>query len=347
MATQEPEGRPAGSASRAAHPRRVRLGRAWARRRPPRPWACDAALQAAGSSSAPSTPRGGSPPASGWPLWREAARCCDLGRFAAGAAAGSMSAMTLDTKRTFDALVERYAGDARRARRILDNRFYRQVSSALAGSHEYMAMEKLLELSARRALRPRRPRHASHAPRPRLPGGPRSPHELPGHQRPALFPEAVLRRGPPDPEGRDTHRRPGSRAWPTTTWASSSCRTSRSSSWPSKACTMASRSGRPASTRSCASDGARDSCSWRAPRRPPWTRRVYFHGRLREKGMPFVAFVVNRASRTPAQGPAARSAADGQRSRERRPGARRSACRDLFRDSSAWHGAESSAPWHA
>ncbi|MCI0571910.1 MAG: AAA family ATPase, partial [Myxococcaceae bacterium] len=61
---------------------------------------------------------------------------------------GEMWAMTLDTKRTFDALVERYASGEAARRRILDNRFYQHVSSALAGSHEYMAMEKLLELSA-------------------------------------------------------------------------------------------------------------------------------------------------------------------------------------------------------
>jgi anion-transporting ArsA/GET3 family ATPase len=60
---------------------------------------------------------------------------------------GSLHAMTLDTKRTFDTLVERYAPDEGARRRILDNRFYREVSAALAGSHEYMAMEKLLELS--------------------------------------------------------------------------------------------------------------------------------------------------------------------------------------------------------
>jgi anion-transporting ArsA/GET3 family ATPase len=59
-----------------------------------------------------------------------------------------MYAMTLDTKRTFDTLVERHTPDAAARRRILDNRFYKQVSSALAGSHEYMAMEKLLDLAA-------------------------------------------------------------------------------------------------------------------------------------------------------------------------------------------------------
>lgn len=76
----------------------------------------------------------------------EKPRILDLGRTGTGPA-GSLSAMVLDTKRTFDALVERYAGSAEARDRILGNRFYRQVSSALAGSHEYMAMEKLLELS--------------------------------------------------------------------------------------------------------------------------------------------------------------------------------------------------------
>lgn len=61
---------------------------------------------------------------------------------------GEMWAMTLDTKGTFDSLVERFAGSDAARRRILGNRFYRQVSAALAGTHEYMAMEKLLELSA-------------------------------------------------------------------------------------------------------------------------------------------------------------------------------------------------------
>ncbi len=58
-----------------------------------------------------------------------------------------MWAMMLDTKRTFDALVERHAGSEAARRRILDNRFYQTDSAALAGSHEFMAMEKLLELS--------------------------------------------------------------------------------------------------------------------------------------------------------------------------------------------------------
>jgi anion-transporting ArsA/GET3 family ATPase len=63
-------------------------------------------------------------------------------------ATGELWAMTLDVKRTFDTLVERYASSPEAQERILRNPYYRQVSSALAGSHEYMAMEKLLELSA-------------------------------------------------------------------------------------------------------------------------------------------------------------------------------------------------------
>jgi len=74
-------------------------------------------------------------------------RLLRLGRLAP-AASGSLWAMTLDVKGTFDSLVERYAGDDAAQRRILDNPFYKQLSAALAGSHEYMAMEKLLELEA-------------------------------------------------------------------------------------------------------------------------------------------------------------------------------------------------------
>ncbi len=60
---------------------------------------------------------------------------------------GALWAMVLDVKSTFDALVTRYTRDAAARDRILGNRFYRHISAALAGSHEYMAMEKVLELS--------------------------------------------------------------------------------------------------------------------------------------------------------------------------------------------------------
>jgi len=59
---------------------------------------------------------------------------------------GELWAAMLDTKRTWDDLVRRFAADDAQARRILDNHYYQQISSALAGSQEFMAMEKLYEL---------------------------------------------------------------------------------------------------------------------------------------------------------------------------------------------------------
>jgi len=58
-----------------------------------------------------------------------------------------MEAVQLDTQRTFDELIRRYAGNAERRDRILANRFYQRISSSLAGTHEYMAMEKLYEMA--------------------------------------------------------------------------------------------------------------------------------------------------------------------------------------------------------
>jgi len=59
---------------------------------------------------------------------------------------GRFSALMLDTKTTFDHLVTRYAEGEQQAHRILENRFYRNISGALGGTQEYMAMEKLHEL---------------------------------------------------------------------------------------------------------------------------------------------------------------------------------------------------------
>jgi anion-transporting ArsA/GET3 family ATPase len=59
---------------------------------------------------------------------------------------GELWAMMLDAKETFDELIRRHAPDAEARDRILSNRIYRQLSNALAGSQEYMAMERLFEL---------------------------------------------------------------------------------------------------------------------------------------------------------------------------------------------------------
>jgi anion-transporting ArsA/GET3 family ATPase len=59
---------------------------------------------------------------------------------------GELWAMMLDAKRTFDDLIERHAPDEQTRDRVLSNRIYQEVSNAMAGSQEYMAMEKLYEL---------------------------------------------------------------------------------------------------------------------------------------------------------------------------------------------------------
>ncbi|OLT29511.1 ATPase [Nocardiopsis sp. CNR-923] len=58
---------------------------------------------------------------------------------------GSLHAMMLDMKRTFDEVVEEHA-DPERARQILANPFYQTLSTSFSGTQEYMAMEKLGQL---------------------------------------------------------------------------------------------------------------------------------------------------------------------------------------------------------
>jgi anion-transporting ArsA/GET3 family ATPase len=59
---------------------------------------------------------------------------------------GSLTVMMLDTKRTFDDLVTRFASSDEARDRILKNRLYKYVSTNLAGTQDYMAMEKLLAM---------------------------------------------------------------------------------------------------------------------------------------------------------------------------------------------------------
>jgi anion-transporting ArsA/GET3 family ATPase len=60
---------------------------------------------------------------------------------------GSLDAMMLDMKRTFDEVVESQASPEKAAQ-ILANPFYVALSSSFAGTQEYMAMEKLGQLHA-------------------------------------------------------------------------------------------------------------------------------------------------------------------------------------------------------
>src|ERR1700755_1718951 len=58
---------------------------------------------------------------------------------------GSLHAMMLDMKRTFDEIVEAHS-DPARAAQILANPFYQSLSSSFAGTQEYMASEHLCQL---------------------------------------------------------------------------------------------------------------------------------------------------------------------------------------------------------
>ena len=70
---------------------------------------------------------------------------------------GSLDAMMLDMKRTFDEVVQAHT-TAEKAEQILANPFYQAVSSSFAGTQEYMAMEKLGQLSLEAARDPDNPR---------------------------------------------------------------------------------------------------------------------------------------------------------------------------------------------
>lgn len=67
-----------------------------------------------------------------------------------GSAGGSLDAMMLDMKRTFDDLVES-AATPQKAAEIRANPFYEAMSSSFSGTQEYMAMEKLSQLRAEAA----------------------------------------------------------------------------------------------------------------------------------------------------------------------------------------------------
>ena len=63
------------------------------------------------------------------------------------AGGGSLDAMMLDMKRTFDEVVLAHS-TPERAQAIMDNPFYQSLSSSFSGTQEYMAMEKLGQLRA-------------------------------------------------------------------------------------------------------------------------------------------------------------------------------------------------------
>src|SRR3954469_4550594 len=64
-----------------------------------------------------------------------------------GPGAGELHAMMLDMRRTFDEMVQAHSTPDR-AEKILANPFYQTISTSFSGTQEYMAMEKLGQLTA-------------------------------------------------------------------------------------------------------------------------------------------------------------------------------------------------------
>ncbi len=59
---------------------------------------------------------------------------------------GELFAMMLDQKLTFDRLIDELAPSPEKAEQIRQNQWYQQMSSALVGAQEYMAISKLYEM---------------------------------------------------------------------------------------------------------------------------------------------------------------------------------------------------------
>ena len=59
---------------------------------------------------------------------------------------GSLDAMMLDMKQSFDSFVEQFSPDEKTKQKILNNRFYYYFSTSLAGTQEYSAATRLYEL---------------------------------------------------------------------------------------------------------------------------------------------------------------------------------------------------------
>jgi len=57
----------------------------------------------------------------------------------------NLTASMLDSEHYFDKVIERFARSPEQKKKILENRLYRTMVESLGGSHEYAAMERLLE----------------------------------------------------------------------------------------------------------------------------------------------------------------------------------------------------------
>lgn len=71
----------------------------------------------------------------------------DRGRTLALPGGGVLEVFTLDSRRTFDRLVDRFAPDEATRERILGNQLYQQIVTTVAGSAEYAALDRVFEIA--------------------------------------------------------------------------------------------------------------------------------------------------------------------------------------------------------
>lgn len=71
----------------------------------------------------------------------------DLHEIPIPGAKGALFASMLDTERYFDRVIEKFATSAAQREKVLGNPLYRTMVESLGGSHEYAAMERLLEFA--------------------------------------------------------------------------------------------------------------------------------------------------------------------------------------------------------
>lgn len=62
---------------------------------------------------------------------------------------GELHASMLDSQRYFDQVIERFAKSREQAERVIAHPLYRAATSSMGGTHEYAAMERLLEFTER------------------------------------------------------------------------------------------------------------------------------------------------------------------------------------------------------
>ncbi len=222
-------------------------------------------------------------------------------------AGGSLDAMMLDMKRTFDDVVLAHS-TPEKAAQILENPFYQAVSSSFAGTQEYMAMERLASCGPRPSATARGTSSSSTPRRPARPWTSSTPRSGSGPSSTAASSASSWRRPAPaaGPTSRCSRSAPTSPPPPCRRCsAASSSPTCRPSSPPSTRCSAASASG-PTSPTPLLKDPSTAFVVVAAPERDALREAAYFVERLEAEGMPLAGVVVNRMQRLGRRGSAGR-----------------------------------------